>query len=120
MRVRLFREPDAGKPPVRFDEREQETESWQTGLRWWGESRTNNHRESNATAPVLDSTRPVVSNPEFPDRMLYGLFPTTTFCKPSPSSPAVCLWQSRPNEGFRRNSTFPASEIAAESRDPLS
>jgi len=31
--VRLFREPDAGNLPVRFDEREQETESSQTGLR---------------------------------------------------------------------------------------
>src|ERR1700674_3928329 len=36
--VRLFREPDAGNPPVRFDEREQETEPSQTGLRWRGES----------------------------------------------------------------------------------
>ena len=32
--VCLFREPDAGNLPVRFDEREQETESSQTGLRW--------------------------------------------------------------------------------------
>jgi hypothetical protein len=32
-RVSLFREPDAGNLPVRFDEREQETESGQTGLR---------------------------------------------------------------------------------------
>src|SRR5450631_719960 len=31
--VSLFREPDAGNPPVRFDEREQETEPCQTGLR---------------------------------------------------------------------------------------
>ena len=31
--VCLFREPDAGNLPVRFDEREQETESRQTGLR---------------------------------------------------------------------------------------
>jgi hypothetical protein len=31
--VSLFREPDAVTPPVRFDEREQETESSQTGLR---------------------------------------------------------------------------------------
>ena len=31
--VSLFREPDAGNPPVRFDEREQETEPSQTGLR---------------------------------------------------------------------------------------
>src|ERR1035437_3787335 len=31
--VCLFREPDAGNLPVRFDEREQETESGPTGLR---------------------------------------------------------------------------------------
>jgi SMI1 / KNR4 family (SUKH-1) len=35
--VRLFREPDAGNPPVRFDEREEETELCQTGLRRRGE-----------------------------------------------------------------------------------
>ena len=35
--VRLFREPDAGNPPVRFDEREEETELSQTGLRRRGE-----------------------------------------------------------------------------------
>ena len=55
--VRLFREPDAGNPPVRFDEREQETESSQTGLRRPGESLVNRHREAKATAPVLDSTQ---------------------------------------------------------------
>jgi hypothetical protein len=36
--VSLFREPDAGNLPVRFDEREQEKEPSQTGLRWRGES----------------------------------------------------------------------------------
>ena len=36
--VSLFREPDAGKLPVRFDEREQETGPGQTGLRGCGES----------------------------------------------------------------------------------
>ncbi len=55
--VCLFREPDAGNLPVRFDEREQETESSQTGLRRRGESPVTSHRETNATAPVLDSTR---------------------------------------------------------------
>jgi hypothetical protein len=49
--VRLFREPDAGNPPVRFDEREQETESSQPGLRRRGESLVNRHREAKATAP---------------------------------------------------------------------
>jgi hypothetical protein len=36
--VSLFQEPDAGNLPVRFDEREQETEPSQTGLRQRGES----------------------------------------------------------------------------------
>src|SRR6266851_1394996 len=36
--VCLFREPDAGNLPVRFDEREQETELRQTGLRRRSES----------------------------------------------------------------------------------
>ena len=55
--VSLFREPDAGNPPVRFDEREQEPESSPTGLRRRSESQVNSHRETNATAPVLDSTQ---------------------------------------------------------------
>src|SRR5262250_2909962 len=55
--VCLFREPDAGNPPVRFDEREQETEPSQTGLRRRRESFVRSHRETKATAPVLDSTR---------------------------------------------------------------
>src|SRR6266568_7031513 len=54
--VCLFREPDAGNPPVRFDEREQETELGQTGLRRVTRKRPNSHREAKATAPVLDST----------------------------------------------------------------
>ena len=58
--VSLFREPDAGNLPVRFDEREQETEPSQTGLRRRRESLVNSfvssHRETKATAPVLDST----------------------------------------------------------------
>ncbi len=54
--VCLFREPDAGNPPVRFDEREQETEPSPTGLRRRRESFVNSHRETKATAPVLDST----------------------------------------------------------------
>ena len=37
----LVREPDAGNPPVRFDEREVETELGQTGLRRQSESRVN-------------------------------------------------------------------------------
>ena len=54
--VCLFREPDAGNPPVRFDEREQETEPCQTGLRRRRESFVSSHRETTVTAPVLDST----------------------------------------------------------------
>src|SRR5580765_726379 len=39
--VSLFREPDAGNLPVRFDEREQEPEPSPTGLRRRGESQLN-------------------------------------------------------------------------------
>ena len=56
-RVSLFREPDAGNLPVRFDEREQETELRQTGLRRVMRKHPNSHREAKATAPALDSTR---------------------------------------------------------------
>ena len=52
----LFREPDAGNLPVRFDEREQETELCQTGLRRVMRKHPNSQREATATAPVLDST----------------------------------------------------------------
>jgi hypothetical protein len=61
--VCLFREPDAGNLPVRFDEREQETEPSQTGLRRRRESVVNSHREAKATAPVLDSTRHITQSP---------------------------------------------------------
>jgi hypothetical protein len=54
--VCLFREPDAGNLPVRFDEREQETELRQTGLRRVLRKHPNSHREAKTTAPVLDST----------------------------------------------------------------
>src|SRR5215510_1770467 len=55
--VCLSREPDAGNLPVRFDEREQETEPGPTGLRRRRESFVGSHRETNPTGPVLDSTR---------------------------------------------------------------
>src|SRR5215467_3889323 len=61
--VCLFREPDAGNLPVRFDEREQETELSPTGLRRRRESFVNGHRETKATAPVLDSTRHYTHRP---------------------------------------------------------
>ena len=63
--VSLFREPDAGNLPVRFDEREQETEPSQTGLRPRRESVVSSHRETKATAPVLDSTRHFTHNAGF-------------------------------------------------------
>jgi hypothetical protein len=55
--VCLFREPDAGNLPVRFDEREQETEARPNRIEA-GEAKAqpNSHREAKATAPVLDST----------------------------------------------------------------
>jgi len=54
--VSFLRAPDAGNPHVRCDEREQETEPCQTGLRRRRESSATGHREATATAPVLDST----------------------------------------------------------------
>ena len=55
--VCLFREPDAGNLPVRFDEREQETEPLSNRTEA-GEAKaaSNRHREAKAPAPVLDST----------------------------------------------------------------
>jgi hypothetical protein len=77
--VCLFREPDAGNPPVRFDEREEETELSQTGLRRRGESPTNRHREATVTAPLLDSTQ----NPCRGDFECYGdVTPTENHCPP--------------------------------------
>ena len=61
--VCLFREPDAGNLPVRFDEREQETELCQTGLSSVCESTPNSHPGAKAAAPVLDSTRRYTQNP---------------------------------------------------------
>jgi len=56
--VSLFREPDAGNLPVRFDEREQETGPGQTGFRRvQRKPNPYSHRETTVTAPVLDSTR---------------------------------------------------------------
>jgi hypothetical protein len=40
-----------------FDEREEETELRQTGLRRRGESPATCHRKATVTAPLLDSTR---------------------------------------------------------------
>src|SRR5438552_11894107 len=54
--VSFLRALDAGNPHVQCDEREQETELRQTGLRRRGESLANRHRETKVTAPVLDST----------------------------------------------------------------
>ena len=45
--------------PDPTDEREEETELSQTGLRRRGESPANRHREATVTAPLLDSTHPV-------------------------------------------------------------
>jgi hypothetical protein len=44
--------------PVQFDEREEETEQRQTGLRRPGENLTNRHREAKATTPLLDCAYP--------------------------------------------------------------
>jgi hypothetical protein len=45
-----------------FDEREEETELRQTGLRRRGESPATCHRKATVTAPLLDSTRRISDN----------------------------------------------------------
>jgi len=55
--VSSLRALDAGNPHVQCDEREEETEPRQTGLRGRGESHANRHRETKVTAPLLDSTK---------------------------------------------------------------
>ena len=83
--VCLFREPDAGNPPVRFDEREEEPELSQTGLRRRGESPASRHREATVTAPLLDSTHN-------PDRRGPG------------EAPGGCSWRNHPqNRKYFRN-----------------
>src|SRR5262249_54531248 len=54
--VRLFREPDAGNLPVRFDERQQETEPSHTGLRRRRVSLVSSHPRLQPL--VLDATPP--------------------------------------------------------------
>ena len=56
----LVREPDAGDPHVRFDERRLETESWR-GVRHRHRAKAAGNsypHPPTATAPVVDSTRP--------------------------------------------------------------
>ena len=66
-----FPRAGCGKSPVRFDEREQETGSSQTGLRRAMRKHPNSHREAKATAPVLDST-PDCTHHRINER--YGLY----------------------------------------------
>ena len=56
LRKNLVREPDAGNPHVRFDERGRETELWQAGMRRCARKSQQGHRKPKVTAPVLDST----------------------------------------------------------------
>jgi hypothetical protein len=53
----LVREPYAGKPPVRFDEREVETEHGMRILRHVRGNPDTEYAEAYPTAPPLDSTR---------------------------------------------------------------
>jgi len=52
----LFREPDAGNRPVRFDEREQETDQAKPDCGDEAKAESTNHRETTLIAPFLDST----------------------------------------------------------------
>jgi len=63
--MNLVREPDAGNPPVRFDEREVETEH---GMRLLRHKRGNpdpEYVEAYTTAPPLDSTLCVSEIPPY-------------------------------------------------------
>src|SRR5208283_1500946 len=62
--VKPVGEPDAGNPPVRFDEREVETEHGMRLLRHARENPDPEYAEAYPTAPPLDSTR---NPPESPD-----------------------------------------------------
>jgi hypothetical protein len=55
--MNLVREPDAGNPPVRFDEREVETEHGMRLLRHRRGNPDPEYAEAYPTAPPLDSTR---------------------------------------------------------------
>jgi hypothetical protein len=62
--MNLVREPDAGNPPVRFDEREVETEHGMRLLRPKRGNPETDYAEAYPTAPPLDSTLlPSVSGP---------------------------------------------------------
>jgi len=61
--MNLVREPDAGNPPVRFDEREVETEHGMRLLRHRRGNPDPDYVEAYPTAPPLDSTR---NYPELP------------------------------------------------------
>ena len=54
--MNLVREPDAGNPPVRFDEREVETEHGMRLLRHRRGNPDPEYAEAYPTAPPLDST----------------------------------------------------------------
>jgi hypothetical protein len=57
--MNLVREPDAGNPPVRFDEREVETEHGMRLLRHRRGNPETEYVEAYTTAPHLDSTERV-------------------------------------------------------------
>ena len=70
--VSFLRAPDAGDPHVRCDEREQETEPRQTGLRRRSENCAKGHREATATAPVLDSTQVFINESAVAPEVVMG------------------------------------------------
>ena len=64
--MNLVREPDAGNPPVRFDEREVETEHGKRLVRHKRGNPETEYVEAYPTAPPLDST--LFSFPNWADR----------------------------------------------------
>jgi hypothetical protein len=55
--------PDAGNPPVRFDERDVETESWLTTKARPDERGGNGYAQPTATAPHIDPTEAIEELP---------------------------------------------------------
>src|ERR1700677_2195710 len=118
--VCLFREPDAGNLPVRFDEREQETAPSQTGLRWRGESQVDSPpgdysycacsrlyclkpRRSGCAPPVRFTSAPVLeidTDWKIPElsRSLHSGMEMPTSCAPTPGRSSTMRTSSA---GFR-------------------
>src|SRR5271169_566488 len=83
--MNLVREPDAVNPPVRFDEREVETEHGMRLLRHKRGNPETEYAEAYPTAPPLDSTRiprsSLVRKPQRPPRLQLAQSTRSPHCR---------------------------------------